>query len=160
MDLSTIGVKFGWAVETTAGEKPTAFTWIQRCNKIAGISVTKEKIDVSCFEDAIKRYIAGVSDTGGDWNVNFNGSKKLVDRWNAFLEAYEEAKEAGLATWVDIFIPGFGSYFIKMEPGEIPMPELDVNSKLDIQISCTVNEYLGLDEEIEPQLANGDTLDN
>lgn len=26
MDLSTIGVKFGWAVEETAGTKPKSFT--------------------------------------------------------------------------------------------------------------------------------------
>lgn len=77
MDLSTIGVKFGWAVEETAGTKPKAFTWIKRCSKIAGINVTKDKIDVSCFEDKIKQYIAGVGDTGGDWNLNFNG----VDRF-------------------------------------------------------------------------------
>ena len=38
MDLSTIGVKFGWAVEETAGTKPKAFTWIKRCSKIAGIN--------------------------------------------------------------------------------------------------------------------------
>lgn len=58
MDLSTIDVKFGWAVEETAGTKPKAFTWIKRCSKIAGINVTKDKIDVSCFEDKIKQYIA------------------------------------------------------------------------------------------------------
>ncbi len=34
MDLSTIGVKFGWAVEKTAGTKPSAFKWIKRCSKI------------------------------------------------------------------------------------------------------------------------------
>ena len=65
MDLSTIGVKFGWAVEETAGTKPKAFTWIKRCSKIAGINVTKDKIDVSCFEDKIKQYIAGVIDLRG-----------------------------------------------------------------------------------------------
>ena len=43
MDLSTIGVKFGWAVEETAGTKPKSFTWVKRCSKIAGINVTKDK---------------------------------------------------------------------------------------------------------------------
>lgn len=159
MDLTTLGIKVGWGVETTAGTKPTAFTWIQRCNKIAGISVTKEKIDLTCFEDTIKKYAAGVGDTGGDWNLNFNGSKKFVDRWNKLLDAYEEAKEAGLSIWLNVFIPGFGSYFVKAEPGELPMPELDVNNKLDMQVACTINEYVGLGEAIEPELATGDTLD-
>lgn len=159
MDLSTIGIKFGWAVETTAGTKPTSFTWIPRCNKIAGITVTRDKIDVTCFEDTIKKYIAGVGDTGGDWTVNFNGSMKFVDRWNSLLAAYEEAAEKGLATWANVFIPGFGSYFIKIEPGEIPMSDLESNNKLDMQMSCVINEYAGLGAAIEPELAVGDTED-
>lgn len=155
MDLSTIGVKFGWAVESTAGTKPSAFTWIKRCSKIAGITVTKEKIDVTCFEDEIKRYIAGVGDTGGDWTLNFNGTKKgsaidTVKSWNELLDASQDAAESGLATWGNIYIPGFGSYFITFEPGEIPMPDLEPNSKLDLQISSVVNEYKGLGEALEP----------
>lgn len=155
MDLSTIGVKFGWAVEETAGTKPTAFKWIKRCSKIGGLNISKEKIETTCFEDKIKTYIAGVSDTGGDWNINFNGTKKgsatdVVKAWNELLEKSEEGAESGKATWADIFIPGFGSYFVKFQPGEIPMPDLEPNSKLDIQISNVVNEYMGLGEAIEP----------
>ena len=66
------------------------------------------------------------------------------------LEASEAGAEDGKATWADIFIPGFGSYFVKFEPGEIPMPDLEPGSKLDIQISNVVNEYMGLGEAIEP----------
>lgn len=155
MDLSTIGVKFGWAVESTAGKKPTDFTWIERCSKIAGLNITKEKIDTTCFEDTIKRYIAGVGDTGGDWNLNFNGTKRgstvdTVKSWNELLKTSQEAAENGLATWGDIYIPGFGSYFVKFEPGEIPMPDLEVNNKLDLEISNVVNEYMGLADPIEP----------
>lgn len=159
MDLTTIGIKFGWAVEETAGTKPTAFTWIPRCSKIAGITVTREKIDVTCFEDTVKKYLAGVGDTGGEWPINFNGSAKFVERWNALLGAYEKAAEEGKATWANVFIPGFGSYFVKMEPCEIPMSDLEVNNKLDMQMGCTINEYVGLGESIEPQLASGDALD-
>ena len=43
MDLSTIGVKFGWSVETTAGQKPTAFKWIPRCSKIGGLNISRKK---------------------------------------------------------------------------------------------------------------------
>ena len=144
MDLSTLGVKFGWAVEKTAGEKPTAFKWIKRCNKIAGLNITKDKLDTTCFEDKIKTYIAGVGDTGGDWNINFNGTKKgsaidTVKAWNELLEKSEAGAEEGKATWADIFMPG-----------EIPMPDLETNSKLDIQIANVVNEYIGLNEAIEP----------
>ena len=96
-----------------------------------------------------------MGDTGGDWNINFNGTKKgsaidTVKAWNELLEKSEAGAEEGKATWADIFIPGFGSYFVKFEPGEIPMPDLEPNSKLDIQIANVVNEYIGLNEAIEP----------
>ena len=143
-DLSTIGILFGWAVETTAGTQPTTFTQIPRCNKIAGISLTKEKIDVTCLEDTIKKYIGGVSDTGGDWNINFNGSSTFVTKWRALMTASATAKAAGKSTWANVYIPGFGSYMVEFEPGELPMSDIDVSGKLDIQISNTINEYHGL----------------
>lgn len=43
--LSTLGVKLGYAVETVAGTKPAAFTWLERCNNIAGIALSTETID-------------------------------------------------------------------------------------------------------------------
>lgn len=49
--LSTLGVKFGYGVETTAGEKPAAFTWLERCNSISGLDLSTENIDASALED-------------------------------------------------------------------------------------------------------------
>ena len=43
--LSSLGVKFGYAVETTAGTKPAAFTQLERCNSVAGIALSTENID-------------------------------------------------------------------------------------------------------------------
>lgn len=80
-------------------------------------------------------------------------SKDFVTAWDALLDASLEGKAAGKATWADIYIPGFGSYFLKFEPGEIPMPDLEPGSKLDIQISNVINEYDGLGESIEPVAA-------
>ena len=62
--LSTLGVKFGYAVETTAGEKPAAFSWLERCNSIGGIELPTENIDASALEDFVTRYIAGRQDSG------------------------------------------------------------------------------------------------
>ena len=142
MDLSTIGVKFGWAVEETAGTKPTAFKWIKRCSKIGGLNISKEKIETTCFEDKIKTYIAGVSDTGGDWNINFNGTKKgsatdVAKAGNELLEKSEAGADEGKATWADIFIPGSAG----TEDKSILSVSLDDNSddkKNDADV--TINE--------------------
>lgn len=57
-------VKFGYGVETTAGEKPAAFTWLERCNSISGLDLSTENIDASALEDYVTKYVAGRQDSG------------------------------------------------------------------------------------------------
>ena len=47
--ISTLGVTFGYGVETTAGTKPGTFTQLTRINDIGEISVDTEEIDASEF---------------------------------------------------------------------------------------------------------------
>ena len=49
--LSTLGIKFGYGVETVASEKPAEFKWLERCNSIGGIDLSTEVIDASALED-------------------------------------------------------------------------------------------------------------
>lgn len=53
MKMSTLGVTFGYGVETTAGTKPTKFTQLPQCESIGGISLETEQIDVSSLEDYV-----------------------------------------------------------------------------------------------------------
>ena len=62
--LSTLGVKLGYAVETTANTKPAAFTWLERVNSISGIELPSEQIDASALEDLVTKYVAGRQDSG------------------------------------------------------------------------------------------------
>ncbi len=62
--LSTLKVKFGYAVESAAGTQPTSFKWLERCNNISGIELPVETIDASALEDEVTKYIAGRQDTG------------------------------------------------------------------------------------------------
>ena len=68
--ISTLGITFGYGVETTAGEKPTTFKQLTRINAIGGISIEPEQIDASALEDALTKYITGRADTGGSWPVS------------------------------------------------------------------------------------------
>ena len=45
--ISTLGITFGYGVETTAGEKPTAFTQLSRINSIGGITIENGCFDLS-----------------------------------------------------------------------------------------------------------------
>lgn len=151
MDLTTIGVKLGYAVETEAGKKPTVFTWLKRCKNIGGIELTSDKIDVTALEDLIKQYAEGVADTGGDWAFTFGLNDDVVAALTKLREDSVAAKKTGLATWFDVWFPGLAkSFYIVAEPGMIPMPEIGQGSAAEININCTINEYKGLAEAIEP----------
>lgn len=45
--LSTLGVKFSYGVESVKNQKPSSFTWLERCNAIDGISLETNQIDAS-----------------------------------------------------------------------------------------------------------------
>lgn len=49
--VSTIGIELGFALETVAGTKPSAFTKLTRINSIGGIDLETEQIDASALED-------------------------------------------------------------------------------------------------------------
>lgn len=152
--LSTIGVKFGWAAETVAGTKPTAFKEIANCKEIGGIDLSTDSIDVTPLSKSVKQYIQGLQDTGGTWDVTFFGNDDFVDAWNEVLTAYGTAKKSGLSIWFVVWIPDMSdSFYVVAQPGKIPMPQIGVGNALEFGTSNTINEYKGLDTAIEPTAA-------
>lgn len=151
MDLTTIGVKVGYNTETTAGTKPTTFTWLKRCKAVDGIELTADKIDVTALEDGIKQYADGVQDTGGDWGLTFGVNNDVLKALTEMKEASDVAKKAGKATWFVVYFPALDkSFFVKATPGNIPLPEVGQGNAAEMKINCTINEYIGLDTAIEP----------
>lgn len=150
--LSTLGIKFGYAVETTAGEKPAAFTWLERCNNINGINLATEIIDASALEDYIAKKIAGRQDPGDDWTVTFNYTEEVATQLKAMIAAYNTAKAAGKRTWYEVYIPGAtnGFFVVAQPPQTLSMPEFGQNSLLTIDVTLAVEEYKGDDTAIEP----------
>lgn len=154
VNLSTIGVKFGWGVETTAGVAPSAFTMVQGCISIAGIALTADTIDVTPLESSFRQYVDGIKDTGGTWDLTFNITNVFKTEWDALRTASATATASGLSTWAEVWIPNFNyGFFVKFTPGEIPMPEFAVGSAFQGAVSCTINEYVGLDTAVEPVAA-------
>lgn len=150
VDLSTIGIKFLYGVETEAGEKPTKFTQIPGCVAIGGISLSMDTIDTTPLEESVRRYAEGLKDTGGAWSLTFNIKNEFKTLWTALQSASETGKAAGLATWAEVLIPGMDdAFFVTFTPGEIPMPEIGVSSAFQGEISNVINEYKGLSEKVD-----------
>lgn len=137
--LSTIGVVFGWGVETVAGQKPTTFKQIEECISIAGVEVTSDKLDATPLEARKKKYVKGHEDTGGELSTTFNFTDSFEEQWNEMYAAYETAKESGLAMWFTAYHPSKkNANFYIVEPGSIPAPEYAVGNVLQVSISNTL----------------------
>lgn len=150
--LSTLGVIFAYGVETTAGTKPAAFTTIERCNSIDGITVENEQIDASALEDSLTKYVAGRGDPGGTWNVTFNYTNDVSTELSTMLTAYTTGKSSGFATWFEVYHPNLSdSFFVIAEPpAKIPMPSMGQNELLTVEIGFTIVDYKGPDTAVTP----------
>lgn len=151
MDLTTLGVKFGYGIETTKGTKPATFTQLKRCSSIGGISLETEQIDVSALEDFITQYAAGRQDTGGTWEVVFNMNQDVITAIRKLYSDSVEARANGLATWFEIVFPDLQeAFFVVAETGrEIPLPEIAQNEAATLPITLIISQYKGLEEKVE-----------
>lgn len=157
--VSTLGVRLSYGIETTAGQKPAAFTLLPRVNQISGIELDTETIDASALEDSTERSIAGRQSTGGDWSFDFNLTTETKTIYKTMLTASKTALASGKRTWFQIDIPNLDeSFFVVAQPGEkVPLPDVGQNELLVASISCTIDEYKEMDTKVEPTDSSSST---
>lgn len=150
MGVSTLGVTFGYGVETTAGTKPAAFTQLNRINAIGGITVTPATIDASALEDYVTKTVAGRGDTGGTWTITVNFTEETADEWSDLISAYQTAKAAGKNMWFETIVPGFtdGFFVVAQPPEAIPQPEMGQNSLLTVEFPLIIVEPKGMSAKV------------
>lgn len=147
--ISTLGITFGYGIETTAGTKPTTFTQLHRINSIGGITIENEQIDASALEDMVSRYVQGRADTGGSFAVTVNFSTETMEEWKTVLEDFG-GLSSGLRMWFETIIPGFDEAFfvVAQPPTAIPQPEIGQNELLTIEMNLTIEEYRGMETKV------------
>lgn len=153
--ISTLKMKVGYAAEATAGTRPTAnYTMLERCVSVGALSITNENLDATALEDEIKRYVAGIGDTGGSTTLTFNLTSGTTTEIEAMISAYNTAKEANKEMWFEVWSPYLTkAFFFKGEPPQkIGMPEIGVNTVLQVEVPITVSDYHGLDTAVEPTI--------
>ena len=149
--VSTLGVKFGYAVETTPGEKPSTFTQLHRISSIGEISLSPETIDASALEDLVERSVAGRSTTGGTFDVTVNLTDPTKAEWSTLIEAYKGLTE-GKQIWFETFSPYLedGFFVVGQPPLQIPQPSMDQNGVMTVTFPITIAEYKGMLTKVEP----------
>lgn len=150
MGLSTLGITFGYGVETTAGQKPATFTRLHRINNIGGITVTPATIDASALEDYVTKTVAGRGETGGTWPVTVNFTDETEDEWSDLIAAYQTAKAAGKNMWFETIAPNLTkAFFVVAQPPEaIPMPEMAQNGLMTVEFPLVIVDPKGMDTKV------------
>lgn len=148
--ISTLGITFGYAMETTAGTKPSAFKQLNRINSIGGINIENEQIDASALEDLVSRYIQGRGDTGGTFPVGVNYTNETLAEWEEVISDYNAAKGTGKRMWFQTIIPGFekAEFVVAQPPTKIPSPEKNQNELLVVEMNLTIEEFIGMETKI------------
>ena len=147
--VSTLGVTFGYGVETTAGTKPSAFSELSRINSIGGISLENQTIDSSALTDFVTQTIAGRADTPGNISVTVNLTPETKTEWATLISTYKALTDS-CQMWFETIIPGFTEsfFFIAQPPQGIPQPEMNQNELLTVEFSLTIVDYKGMDTKV------------
>jgi len=134
IDLTTAGVHLGYAVETTAGTRPTSgYTDLPGVKSTPSLNPSPEALDATTLnETTYMVYVQGLKDLGGSLEFNFNLTQVFLNAWETLCSAAATAKAAGKATWFCITIPGLTkAVFFKGEPSDAGLPAMEVNSVLE-----------------------------
>lgn len=154
--ISTLGILFGYGLETLNGgtgvaDAPTTYKLLNRINSIGGVNLSTETIDSSALEDMITRTIAGRQDTGGSFTVTVNVTDETIAEWSALIAAYNGLTD-GLRMWFEVWSPYLTDafYIVAQPPKILPMPESGQNALWTMELTLTIEEYIGLDTAIKP----------
>lgn len=135
INLSTAGVQLHYAVEQTAGTRPTSgYTRIFGVKSTPSLNPSPEVLETTSLDETeYKTYIDGLKDLGGALEFTFNLTQELIETWDELMTAYETAKASGKATWFTIVVPGLEeSYYFTGNPSNMGLPETSVSSVLEI----------------------------
>ena len=155
--ISTLGIKLYYAVESTAGTRPTSsFTNLTRINAIGGITAEPEVIDASALEDDITHNIKGRTTISDTVAITVNLTTETVAEWNTLISSYD-ALTGGKGMWFQVYYDGKitdgagtpkaqSFYFKAQPPAQLPMPESNQNDLQTVEIPLVVEDVEGYAE--------------
>lgn len=143
IEVSSIGAKVMYAVEATAGTRPTAmadYTLIPNITTAPAFDMTPETLDASDLGDDITQYISGRRDPGGDAAFTANLTTDFLTAWETLVSAAETAEAAGKRVWFVYVTPDFTkAYYWSGMPIALGHGGLEQNSVQTIQAHVVPN---------------------
>jgi hypothetical protein len=138
--LSTAGVTIGYAIEATAGTKPTTgYINIPDIKEVPEMNPEPETLESTTLaETEFKTYIEGLKDLGGALSFLANYTTELETVWEELVTEYKTAKAAGKAVWFQVKHPGLTkAVFFTGQPSAMGLPAMSVNSILETNLFIT-----------------------
>ena len=132
--LSTAGMLVKYAVEATAGTRPTAsYTTIPGCKAIPEIfndPNTLQSTPLSATKN--HTYIPGLNDSGGSIALTVNDYPEFRTAWETCVTAYA-GLTGGKQMWFEIYYPdsNMDSFYFPGEPLALGFGGADVDSVLE-----------------------------
>jgi hypothetical protein len=145
LEISTAGVALKYAVETTAGTRPTTgYTAIPSIKETPDFNPEPSTLEVTDLSDLVwKRYIAGLKDPGGALSFTANLTSAFKTAWEALVSAYETGIAASKSTWFEIAVPTVGSFYFTGIPSELGINGMSVDEVAEIEVYVTPNTIEG-----------------
>ena len=134
IEISSAGASVKWAVESTAGTRPTTgYTALVGVTSVAAANEALNMLQTTKLS-ALKSHTAifGLNSYGLNAQaVNVNDYESFRTSWDAMVSAYETAKADGKALWIEYAYPAgsnLDSFFYAAEPGELGFGGWEVDS--------------------------------
>ena len=147
LEISTAGILLKYAVEATAGTRPTTgFTTVPNIKSTPDFNPEPSTLEVTDLSDLVwKRYIAGLKDPGGALSFNANLTSAFKTAWETLVSAYETAAASSKATWFEIMVPTIGSFYFAGIPSDLGINGYEVDAVAEISVYITPNQIEGWD---------------
>lgn len=140
--LTSIGAKVSYAMESTAGTRPTEnYAKIPKVTEIPEMNPTPDLLDTTSLDNL--QYTSGIAGLKTLDVLAFVArfSQELFDLYEAdggIIALYNDGKESGLGMWICIDIDGLNkSCYIPVEPSPLGMPAVSTNSVIDVSLYFT-----------------------
>jgi len=147
-EISTAGILLKYAPETTSGTRPTTgYTTIPNIKTIPDFNPAPSNLEVTDLSDTVwKRYIEGLKDVGGSLAFGANFTTAFKTAWETMVSAYSTAMASNKATWFEIAVPNFGSFYFAGIPSELGLASANVDEVFGGDVYITPNQVHGWDE--------------
>ena len=153
-EVSSANIKISYAVETSAGVRPTSgykekesgatLKIAEYVTGISGLTADFEQYDVTPLAEQNRhRFVRGLQSNDGSLSLSCNINPTSRADWTAIVEAYQALTD-GKGMWFCFTLPGdTQSAYFRCEPCPMGFPDVESASAVQGAVQLIENQYAG-----------------